>query len=209
MALVPHIWDGYYLQLEEQASNIVSAAELLHSLATHYEHVSATVRQIRSIEHKGDQLTGRILTRMEQATFFHPREQLRDLAKTLDDVLDVVESAAEAFDLYSIEQPSAPATELIELAAQCTRKLASAVSVLRATPWRRARLLALRPLLEEINRIENLSDKVHRGAMGALFRQGDVAQMIKWKQVYDNLEQITDRCDDVGDALQTAILRRA
>lgn len=69
-----------------------------------------------------------------------------------------------------------------------------------------ARLAMLGPPRDEINQHENLSDKVHREAMGVLFRQSDVALMLKWKQIYDHLGPISDRCDDVADVVQSAIL---
>jgi uncharacterized protein Yka (UPF0111/DUF47 family) len=202
------LWTSYYRSFEEQAGNIVAAAELLRSLVTHYDNVSGTVRKIREIEHRGDALTAAILTRLERSRLTAP-DALRTLARALDDVLDVIDATAEAFDLYGIEQPTAAATEMIELAARCAHHLASAVAVLGQMTSRTARLEALRGPREEINRLENLSDQLYREAMGALFRQENVALMLKWKQVYDSLEQITDRCDDVGDALQTAVLRRA
>ncbi len=208
MTLVARAVNSYYERFEEQAATIVTAADTLRSLVTQYENISAAVRQIRSLEHKGDALTRDLLTRVERSPLAHPRDELRDIARALDDALDVIDEAAESFELYDIEQPTAAATELIELAAQCARQVAQAVSILRLVPRRRARLAALRPALEEINRLENLCDQLYREAMGALFRQGDVALMIKWKQVYDKLEQITDRCDDIGDAIQTAVLRR-
>lgn len=209
MALLPWLWERYYRDLERQAENIVAAADLLHSLTTHYAEIPATVRAIRALEHKGDALTRDLLTRMERLPLVHPRDELREVAHALDNVLDEIEAAAEAFDLYGVEQPTAPAIELIELCARCARQVEAVVAVLRSTPRRGARIEELRPHLEEINRLENLSDQVHREAMGALFRQSDVAQMLKWKQVYDNLEAITDRCDDVGDAVQAAVLRHA
>ncbi len=209
MALLPRLWETYYRDLERQAENIVAAAELLHSLTTSYHEVPATVRAIRALEHKGDTLTRELLTRMERSSLIHPRDELRAVAHALDNVLDEIEAAAEAFDLYGIEQPAAPAIELIELCARCARQMAAVVEVLRTTSRRGERLEALRPHREEINRLENLADQVHREAIGALFRQSDVSKMLKWKQVYDNLEAITDRCDDVGDAVQVAVLRRA
>lgn len=208
MALLPRLWERYYRDLERQAENIEAAAELLHSLATHFHEVPATVRAVRALEHKGDTLTRELLTRMEQSPLIHPRDELREVARALDNVLDEIEAAAEAFDLYGVEQPTAPAIELIELCAHCCRQIGSVVAVLRATPLRSFRIEMLRPHLVEINRLENLADQVHREAIGALFRQSDVARMLKWKQVYDNLEAITDRCDDVGDAVQSAVLRR-
>lgn len=209
MALLPWLWERYYRDLERQTENIVAAADLLRSLATNFREVPATVRAIRALEHKGDALTRDLLTRMERLPLVHPRDELREVAHALDNVLDEIEAAAEAFDLYGVEQPTAAAIELIELCVRCAGQVAAVVAVLRESAWRGRRLAALRPHLEEINRLENLSDQVHREAMGALFRQSDVARMLKWKQVYDNLEAITDRCDDVGDAIQVAVLRHA
>jgi uncharacterized protein Yka (UPF0111/DUF47 family) len=207
MAIAPFVLDAYYRGLGELASNVESAALALRTLATSTQQADETARLITEIEHKGDALTANLLSRMERSRLAHPRDELRALVHSLDDVLDAIDAAADAFDLYGIEQPTGPATELIELAVRCSLLMPPAVAVLRKSARRGPRLEALRPLREEINRLENLSDKVHREATGALFRQDDVVLMLKWKQIYDNLEQISDRCDDVGDALQTAALR--
>ncbi len=209
MARLPFLWRDYYDGLSELARNVEAAAQALRTLTTRWQDVSATARLVKEIEHKGDAITRDLLTRMERAALTSPPGPLRDIARALDDVLDAIEAASDAFDLYGVEQPTGAATELIELAVRCAEQIPPAVSVLSESPRRGARLAALRPLREEINRLENLSDKVHREASGALFRQSDVALMLKWKAIYDSLEQISDRCDDVGDALQAAALRDA
>ena len=202
-------WNDYYLQFERQAAHITLAADALHSLTTQFERLPQTAERIRAIERDGDDLTRALLTRVERAQLAHPRDEYRDIIRALDDVLDAIQATADAFDLCGITEPTAPAIELIEVATECARHVERAVGSLRKAPRRTARLALLRPILTEINRIDNLSDQMYREAMGALFRQPDVALMLKWKQVYDTLEVITDRCDDVGDALQTAVLRRA
>jgi predicted phosphate transport protein (TIGR00153 family) len=201
-------WNGYLAAFERQAEQIVKAADLLRALATQYEHVSETVWQIREIEHEGDSLAREILTRLERTVIVWRGHEMREITHALDDVLDAIEAAAEAFDLYGIERPTAEATEMIELAAQCSARVHDAVLAVHANAQRRARLEALRPIVEEITRLEDLSDQIHRQAVGTLFRQDDVGYMLKWKQVYDYLEEISDRCDDVGDALQAFALRR-
>jgi uncharacterized protein len=209
MALVPFVWAGYYRQLFELACDVEAAADALRTLASSCERAGETARLIEEIERKADALTDKLLSHVERRSLAHPRDELRTVARALDDVIDAIEAAADAFDLYDITQPTGPAMELIELAADCAAQVPKVVAVLRDSHWRVQRLAALRPLRAEITRLENLSDKVHREATGALFRQDDVTLMLKWKQIYDSLEQISDRCDDVGDAVQLAALRHA
>jgi uncharacterized protein Yka (UPF0111/DUF47 family) len=209
MALVPFVWAGYYRRLFELACDVEAAADALHTLITSCERAGETARLIGEIERKADALTDELLSHVERRSLAHPRDELRTVARALDDVIDAIEAAADAFDLYGIAQPTGPAMELIELAADCAARVPEVVAVLRDSHRRVQRLAALRPLRAEITRLENLSDKVHREATGALFRQDDATLMLKWKQIYDSLEQISDRCDDVGDAVQLAALRHA
>lgn len=205
---IPDKWDGYFAAFELQTEQIVKAADLLRGLMLHYDRVSETAARIREIEREGDRLAREVFLRLEQTVLVRHDRELREITGALDNVLDAIEAGAEAFDLYSIERPTAEATEMIELAARCSELIREGIKAVRQNGRRHARLEALRPLAEEITRLEDLSDHIHRQAVGALFRQDDVAYMLKWKQVYDYLEEISDRCDDVGDALQAFILRR-
>jgi uncharacterized protein Yka (UPF0111/DUF47 family) len=119
--------------------------------------------------------------------------------------MDYVEASADAFQLYDIDEPTSAAIELGELIVQATQQVQKGIVAIR----HRKQADQVRDAVVEINRIENLADQVYRGAMSTLFRQADPVRMIKWKQVYDYLEQATDLCEDVGDVLQGVLLKNA
>jgi predicted phosphate transport protein (TIGR00153 family) len=199
--LVTRVLDGFYQAFEEQADTIVGAMTELQALMRSYEDVQTKVERIRTIEGKGDEQAAALLTHIERSRFTHQRDELRAITRALDDVLDAVDTAAESFYLYNIEQPSGLAIEMIELAAQCVRQVAGAVAVARKLQRRQVPAGALRLAVEEIKRIEDFSDQIHREAIGALFRHEQVVNIVKWKQVYDSLEAVLGACDDVGGAL--------
>ena len=124
----------------------------------------------------------------------------------MDDVLDLVEAAADDFVLCSIEEPLPPALEMAQLIVQACVQIQQAVAYLRRLNRDRA---AFRDRLTEINRLENQGDDVYRNAIQTLFRQSDPLLILKWKQVYDHLERAIDSCEDVADVLHGVLLKYA
>jgi uncharacterized protein Yka (UPF0111/DUF47 family) len=124
----------------------------------------------------------------------------------VDDVLDLVEAAADDFVLCSIEEPLPPSLEMAQLIVQGCVQIQQAMAYLRRLNKDRA---AFRDRLTEINRIENQGDDVYRNAIQTLFRQSDPLLILKWKQVYDHLERAIDSCEDVADVLHGVLLKYA
>jgi predicted phosphate transport protein (TIGR00153 family) len=198
--------DKFYRLFEQAAANVLRGAELLNDLLNHFTDVATKVKLIQAAEHEGDALTHEIFEQLNR-TFVTPldREDIAAITHALDDVLDFIEASADAFQLYDIDEPTSAAIELGGLILQATQQVEKAIVALR----HRKQTAQMREAVVEINRIENLADQVYRGAMSSLFRQADPVRMIKWKQVYDYLEEATDLCEDVGDVLQGVMLKNA
>ncbi|HEU5367823.1 MAG TPA: DUF47 family protein [Ktedonobacterales bacterium] len=199
--------DKFYRLFGQAAANVLRGAELLSDLLHNFTDVATKVKLIQATEHEGDALTHEIFEQLNR-TFVTPldREDIAAIAKALDDVLDFIEASADAFQLYDISEPTPAAIELGELILQATQQVHIAILAMRNL---RKQAAQIREAVVEINRLENVADQAYRGAMSSLFRQVDPVLMIKWKQVYDYLEQATDLCEDVGDVLQGVMLKNA
>jgi len=192
---------------EESAHNMVKAARGLKRMVDTWGDIRKSVDEIDDLEHKGDTITHQIMAQLNR-TFVTPfdREDIAMLAHTLDDVTDFIHAAADAMLIYKIDHPTSRAKELADIIVQ------AAVEVEKAIPQLRHRA-ELRKILErcvEINRLENLADRVFRSAQAELFGDtADMAQVIKWREIYEHMESATDRCEDVSNVLEGVALKYA
>ena len=190
----------------EIANNVTDGARVLSELLNNYDYekMPAAVAKITDIEHRGDEMTHRILIRLNQ-TFITPfdREDIHLLASSLDDVLDFIFSAADRLLNYKITAPSPSAKVLAGIILRQAEELAKAVSLLGKDS----------NVLEhcvEVNRLENEADKVSREAIGRLFDgEPDPITLIKLKELLEVLEEASDKAEDVADVLETVILKSA
>jgi predicted phosphate transport protein (TIGR00153 family) len=190
----------------EIASNVVEGAQVLSDLLHNYDYqqMPASVQKIREIEHRGDDMTHRILVKLNQ-TFITPfdREDIHLLASSLDDVLDFVYSASDRLLTYKIEQPSPSAKVLAAIILKQAEELKKAVGLLSKD----GRLLEQ---CVEVNRLENEADQVSRDAIGRLFDGGyDPITLIKLKELLEILEEASDKAEDVANVLETVVLKSA
>jgi len=193
---------------EQSAQNMVKAAQGLKKMVDTWEHVEGMVGEITELEHQGDIITHQIMAQLHR-TFVTPfdREDIALLAHVLDDVVDFIHAAADAMLLYKIDHPSQRAKELADIIVQ------GATEVERAMPRLRRHGAELKQVLEhcvEINRLENMADRVFRSAMAELFDDStDIAHIIKWREIYEYMESATDRCEDVANVLEGVALKHA
>jgi uncharacterized protein len=199
--------DRFYALIEAAASNMSKGAEMLLAMLNDYTDIDEKAKAIKGVEHVGDDLTHETYEQLNRI-FVTPldREDIGAISSALDDVLDLVEAAADDFVLCGIEEPQPPALEMAQLIVQSCVEIQEAVSHLRRLNKDRA---TVRDRLTEINRLENQGDMVYRNAIQALFRQTDPLLIIKWKQVYDHLERAIDSCEDVADVLHGVLLKYA
>jgi uncharacterized protein len=187
----------------QDAEIIASAAEILLDLITEYEGVEPRARRLHDLEHEGDEVTHEIMRRLN-STFVTPmdREDIHGLASSLDDVLDHMDAAADLLVLHKIERPLPEMKAQADLLVRAARQT---VDALRQLPN-----FNLTAYWVEINRLENEGDKIYRQAIADLF-SGDYKAMdvLKWKDVLDELEAAMDELEDVANTLEGIALKQA
>lgn len=195
----------FFPLFEESASNMVKAAQCLKELVDNCKDVEQKVNEITEIEHQGDLITHKIMAQLHR-TFVTPfdREDIAQLAHTLDDVTDFIHAASDAMLIYKVDSPSQRAKELAEIIVQ------GATEIERAMPQLRHRS-ELKQILErcvELNRLENAADRVYRSALAELFSDAkDMARVIQWREIYEHMESATDRCEDVANVLEGVAIK--
>jgi hypothetical protein len=195
---------------EKSAANVHLGAQKLCELLEDFRDVPKRAQAIKDIEHEGDKLTHEMIERMNR-TFITPieREDIHELACRLDDILDLMDTAVARLTLYKL-------TETTEDSRALGRCLVKATSIIReAMP--RLRKLSSRSDVEtllkccvEVHTQENEGDRIEQRALAALFENGhDAFHVIKWKDVYQDLEAATDRCEDVANVIEAIVLKNA
>jgi len=199
--------EKFFDLFEESARNLVRAAQLLAELLENWENIEERARQITELEHHGDNITHRIIAQLH-ATFVTPidREDIAQLAHRMDDVMDFMEGAAISLVLYKVSQPTERAKELADILIRVTSEVSKAIPRLR----HRKQLNQIPGHCIEINRLENEADAVMRSALGELFdHRVDIAEVIKWREIYEHMENATDSCEDIANVLEGVMIKRA
>jgi predicted phosphate transport protein (TIGR00153 family) len=192
---------------EESAQNIVRASQALKEMVDSWQFVDSRVAEITELEHRGDTITHQIISLLHR-TFVTPfdREDIALLAHTMDDIIDFIHAAADAMFIYKIDSPTQRAKELADIIVQAAAEVEKAVSGLR----RRSELKRILERCVEINRLENMADRVYRAGMAEIFDDAtDITQLIKWREIYEHMESATDRCEDVANVLEGVALKHA
>lgn len=192
---------------EESARNMVKAAQGLKTMIDKWEYVEGMASEITELEHHGDTIAHQILARLHR-TFVTPfdREDITLLAHTMDDVTDFIHAAADAMFIYKVDRPGQRARELADIIVAGAAEVEKAIPKLR----NRAGLKEIFQHCVEMNRLENMADRVYRSAMGELFEDSkDFAYVIKWREIYEHMESATDRCEDVANVLEGVALKHA
>ncbi|MBN1369231.1 MAG: DUF47 domain-containing protein [Dehalococcoidaceae bacterium] len=192
---------------EASASNLVDIARALKDMVFSWDSIEARSVKISDLEHRGDGITHEIIALLHR-TFVTPfdREDIATLAQSMDDVADLIHSAADDMFLYRITEPTPQCQELAEIVLKGTFEIQKAVPLLR----HRSDLKDMLSHCVEINRLENIADRIYRQALAELFNDNNEAmQVIKWREIYQHLETATDRCEDVANVLEGVALKNA
>jgi uncharacterized protein len=193
---------SFFSMFTDMSSNLIAGAQAMVDLFGDFRDVQEKIENIQRIERVGDEMTHAVFTRLNQ-TFITPfdREDIHQLASSLDDVLDFIHSAAARIVMYRITTPPSAAGKLAQLILQQSQELHKAVSLLQGKG----------NILEhcvEINRLENEADQVSRAAIAELFdTEKDPINLIKIKELIEFLETATDRAEDVANVLETVVLK--
>ncbi|MFQ5860421.1 MAG: DUF47 domain-containing protein [Dehalococcoidia bacterium] len=200
--------ERFFGLLRSSADNLKEVARKLVDLLEHYDHVPEKVKEIKRLEEVGDHVIHEIMHNLHR-TFVTPidREDIALLGERIDDVVDAIEEAARNMMEYHIEHPTPQAVELARIIEKGAGVLFEAVTLLR---FRGAKLREILPHAVELNRLENEADQVASKAMGDLFSNGaNPIEVIKWRDIYDQLESATDFCEDAANILEGIVLKHA
>ena len=191
--------------LQESSANLKIAAEKLLDLMENYENIDQKVSVIKDIEKKGDNIIHRIMTELHNA-FITPidREDIAVLGDRLDDVVDCIEEAARYMIEYRIEQPTANAKHLCLIITFCADAIDQSMALLKE---RGSKLNQLIPLKERLNNLEDQADRITSQATADLFKSYQPIDIIKWKEVYAQLEGATDRCEEIAVILEGIVIK--
>jgi len=197
----------FFDYFEQQSQHIIRAGALLHEMVHHFADARAKAHAIKEVEHQGDHTTHEIIKKLN-TTFITPidRDDIHRLITRMDDVMDYVESASERIALYELREMTEEVRELAAVLVRATEAIARSIGGLRD-------LKNTRGILEhciEVNRLENEGDEILRNALAGLFREAkDPLLVLKWKEVYEALENATDRCEDVANIIEGVVLEHA
>jgi uncharacterized protein Yka (UPF0111/DUF47 family) len=183
--------------LTEAGRNAEAATGLLDRLMREWPDTSVSRAQLKALEEEGDRITHDIHHRLHStAETPMDREDIHALAGALDDVVDLTEETADVLGLYSIEAPMEQAVQLTTVLRDAGRAVAAALAALQDMP-------EMTPHLEEVDRLEDEGDRISRQAIVALFAGGiDPMVVIRWKDVFERLEQAIDACEHVAHLLE-------
>jgi uncharacterized protein len=200
---MPHDGDFFFL-FQKQAENVVVGTRAFVALLEHYTGVPEQVQRIKAIEHNGDEITHQIFRKLNQ-TFITPfdREDIHELCSTMDDVIDLVDAAANRFVLYRVTGVRHGTVELSNVLAATASEVKDAIYAMESPDK------ALHHVIE-INRLENESDRICRTLIAQLFEEEkNPVEIIKWKEIYEVIETAVDKCEDVSNVIESVILKNA
>lgn len=206
--------EGNFFEMFNQHSDrIVEAARAFSELVANYNdpHLREQYnRDVDNAERAADRVTHDV-NKMLHKTFITPidREQIHKLINTMDDVADLIQDSAETMALYDVRVMTDDIKRLTEISLKCCERLKDAVYLLGSIANPATAEAALKTC-EEIDQLESDADRVMRSAMSKLFREEpDVREVIKLKAIYELLETITDKCEDVANLIEGVVLENS
>jgi len=197
--------DKFFDLFEQQAGHIVSASRVLEEMTLDYAGAKAKAERVKDLEHAGDTLTHEIVRRLN-TTFVTPidREDIYALGSRLDDVLDLIDAVADRLLLYKIDVPTDGCVAMAKIIVKTAEETDRAVRCLRTlSPFYHKHAV-------EVNRLENEADRLLRDQLAALLEgTKDAIEVIKWKELHETMESVTDRCEDVVNVIEGIVLKMA
>ena len=204
---------NFFEMFNQHAERIVEAAHAFSKLVNNYADVDKRAlynREVEQAEEAADCIT-REVSRILHTTFITPidRDQIHQLINAMDDVADMIQDSAETMALYDIHHVTEDMLRLTELSVRCCERLKDAVALIGNVRDADTAAAALKTC-EEIDQLESDADHVMRAAMSRLFREEpDVREIIKLKTIYELLETLTDKCEDVANVIEAIVLEKS
>lgn len=200
---VPHEKQFFDL-IEKQSQNVVKGTVKLEDLLKDYKDLENKRKNIKQIESDGDRMVHQIHEELNK-TFITPidREDITALVSSLDDILDFAEAVSERMILYEIKQPPRHMVEFAVTLRKSTENVNRAIMLIK--DFKNAK--KIRTYIKEIHTLENHGDELLRMAMADLFKKKDPIEIIKMKELYDNMETGIDKCEDAADVIGDILVK--
>ena len=196
--------EKFYDMFTELAQRLTASATLLHEMFKSPGELHAKVGTIKGLEHEADNITHDIIDRIDR-TFVTPfdREDIHALASELDDVIDLIDGTARRATIFRIQRTRPAAVVLAEVLARAASTVEEGVRDMKDAKHVYA-------ISEKLKILEEEGDAIYHEAMGALFAEGgDALEVVKWKDLYDKIEDALDQCEDVGNVLHSIAIKNA
>jgi predicted phosphate transport protein (TIGR00153 family) len=197
----------FYDYFEKATANLLEGARLLQKLLDNYENLGEHVAQLTEIEHRGDFIVHEV-TNLLPRTLITPIDcdDIQRLVSSVDDALDAVQAVAVRLSIYEITEIKKPARRLAHLIVESAQELDEAIKGLRDKKL----YDQVRERIVQINTLENNGDRVLQEGLSSLVaHREDIFDFIRWKEIYELLEDTTDRIEDAGDVIQKVMLANA
>ncbi|MCX7745637.1 MAG: DUF47 family protein [Clostridia bacterium] len=191
----------------EAAKKSSKGAEMLEQLMRNYNNVNEQIKAIEEVEHECDTHVHNILKQLNRS-FITPidREDIHLIAKELDNITDSIESTAHRFRMFNVQSIKEEAIKLASLIVKCTNELNGVMLELKNMK----KSTELSKKIIEVNRIENEGDDIFRDAITKLFMfEKDAVEILKWKEIYEYLENTLDACEDVANIVEGIVMKHA
>jgi predicted phosphate transport protein (TIGR00153 family) len=200
--------EKFFDYLIEQVELVKTSADVLHQAIYEHEQLDQQVESIDDLEKQADDIVINISEKL-QKTFITPldREDILTLTQRLDDIVDCVKGIIERMQIYNVMTVSTGAREMAEIVLKAAKQVQKAVCYL---PDIKKSHLKISARCSRIVELEAEGDRIYRYEMGKLFREcTDPIEIIKWKEILSNLEELLDMCEDVADSLKRIVLKYA
>jgi len=194
----------FFDMIEQQSKNVLEGVNALVNLLEHYNEIEKKRERIKQIENEGDKMVHNIFSELNK-TFITPidREDITKLTSSLDDILDNLEAVSERLIIYEIKKPPKYMLEFAQILQKTTRHVNEGICLLRNLKEAKQ----IRGYCREVNTLENEGDILLRKATAELFTKKDPIEIIKTKELYDDLEAAIDRCEDVADVIGDILVK--
>jgi len=206
MRLLPHD-ASFFSHFEQQGQKTVEGCRAFLEMVENPTDLERKAERVKQIEPECDEITHEVVAGLHK-TFITPldRNDIYRLITKMDDIMDMVEAAADRLALYDVRDTSKEAVDLARCLVSGAEHVLGAVSGIRDL----SKSDAILQHCVEVNRLENVADSILRGALARLFREEkDPIAVIKWKEIYETLESATDRCEDVANIIEGVLLENS
>jgi predicted phosphate transport protein (TIGR00153 family) len=196
----------FFELFDKVAANILHAATLLVAIMEHFTNLDNWAQEVHQLENDGDLLTHDIIKKLNKTNITPiDREDIHALASTLDDILDFIWGTAARLAIFSMKESTKEAVIMSKELLTTVELVHKAIKQLEEKNYSHMQEYCI-----EINKLENKMDRVFRDALGHLFDEmKDPILVIKWKEIYEHLENASDKCEDVADILESIAIKNA